>query len=256
MSDSNLDTLFAVVDKYVEMANAEVASRWDSWKISFEQYELYQTIGSLLYRQLTLASQLAFSPNVWNGHIAPIILRSMADVHITLAWILSDPLERSRKYILFGLGQNKLEIEQRKNIKDSDMEKNQEIIKAKESWANAQRFTFLTDVELGSWSGITTRKMAEEANCLDFYNFVYTPFSAATHSTWNHVGLYNVTRCGNPLHRFHFVPVNPEIPSDYHYLYLAGKYLNKSLVAFDSKYGPSEVSGSSFSYLKKELYGD
>jgi hypothetical protein len=33
--------------------------------------------------------------------------------------------------------------------------------------------------------------MAEQAGLLDFYNYVYTPFSQCAHSTWYHVGRYN-----------------------------------------------------------------
>jgi hypothetical protein len=42
--------------------------------------------------------------------MAPIILRAMVDLYITLSWIFKDPLERSKKYIAYGLGQEKLEI--------------------------------------------------------------------------------------------------------------------------------------------------
>ena len=38
----------------------------------------------------------------------------MVDAYITLAWIFDDPLERSRKFLLYGLGQAKLSNEHRK----------------------------------------------------------------------------------------------------------------------------------------------
>jgi hypothetical protein len=37
-------------------------------------------------------------------------------------------------------------------------------------WLKSQRIPQLLEVNLGSWSGLTVRKMAEEAECLDFYN--------------------------------------------------------------------------------------
>ena len=52
---------------------------------------------------------------MWTAHIAPVILRAMVDTHITLAWILKDPPERSRRFIFYGLGQVKLDIEHRKS---------------------------------------------------------------------------------------------------------------------------------------------
>jgi len=30
--------------------------------------------------------------------------------------------------------------------------------------------------------------MAEEAGCIDFYNYVYSPFSGCVHSMWQHIG--------------------------------------------------------------------
>jgi hypothetical protein len=48
--------------------------------------------------------------------------------------------------------------------------------------------------------------MAEEAGCIDFYNYVYTPFSACAHSMWHHIARYDLRECGNPLHRHHRRP--------------------------------------------------
>ena len=80
--------------------------------------------------------------------------------------------------------------------------------------------------------------MAEEADCLDFYNYVYTPFSACTHSMWHHIARYNLVQCVNPLHRFHAVPVAiDDTPADLEMVYLAGKYLQKTFAAFDKETG-------------------
>jgi hypothetical protein len=56
--------------------------------------------------------------------------------------------------------------------------------------------SFFIDVNLsGSWSGIDTRKMAEEAGLRDFYRFTHPNFSSAVHSTWNHVGRWGMVQC-------------------------------------------------------------
>jgi hypothetical protein len=92
--------------------------------------------------------------------------------------------------------------------------------------------------------------MAEEAGCLDFYNFVYTPFSACTHSMWHHVARYNLKQCQNPLHRFHAAPDVPEAPSlDPHYLYLGAKYLQKTFATFDNAVGTTIDFQSAFDLL-------
>jgi len=240
---------------YIEFARKELQHRWNKWPKTLKDYEIYEAIGGLLARQVTLATQTAVSPGIWNGHIAPIIHRTMADVYIKLSWLLQEPLERSRKYILYGLGQNKLEIEHRKSKLDkyNPDPTEKKIIGSLETWGNSQRYTFLTDVDLGSWSGISTRKMAEEVDCLDFYNFVYQTFSAASHSTWNHVGRYNVKYCHNPLHKFHKVPNDPDIGSDIFNFYLSAKYLEKSFNLFDDSLEIDSEVESAFNYLNSRL---
>src|SRR3546814_8225011 len=68
----------------------------------------------MLARQATLAKDVARAPMLWTGNSAPILLRAMADAYINIAWLLLDPVERCRKFILFGLGQAKLELEHRR----------------------------------------------------------------------------------------------------------------------------------------------
>lgn len=256
---SDIDTqegLLHFIREYIKIARKELDYRWTNFNVKFENYEAYQVIGALMARQVTLATQMASSPMIWNNHMAPIIHRTMADVYITFAWILKDPLDRSKKYISYGLGQNKLILEHRKAKHKEGDTADQEIIDAYEQWANTQRYTFLTDIDLGSWSGLTTRKMAEEADCIDFYNYVYITFSPAAHSMWNHVGRFNVIHCKNLLHRYHLIPIDPDFDSDIFNLYLAAKYLDKTFRAFDSTYDKSINFESSFRFLCRTLDTD
>jgi len=243
---ANHDRTYQLIDDFIARAREELKERWNLWKIDLSQNEFHEVIGALLARQVTLARYLAQCPPIWNGHIAPLILRAMADVYISLAWVLIDPVEHSRKFILYGLGQEKLQLEHRKakiaNRVASPEEKI--IIDASEAWINSQRFTFLTEVNIGSWSGIPTRKMAEDAGCIDFYNYVYNPFSSCVHSMWHHIARYNLRECANPLHQYHGVPEDPDMEIDPHYFFLAGKYLQKTFSRFDESV-PTEVKGPS-----------
>ena len=226
-----------IVGDYIRATRAELQARWEAWKLDLCKHEMHEAIGALMARQVSLANQLALSPYAWNGHIAPLVLRSMADTYITLAWIFQDPFERSRRFIHHGLGQEKLLLEHRKDIlrKEGKDEKTDPVVKATEAWIDSQQFTFLTEVNIGSWSGLDTRKMAEEAGCLDLYRYSYQPFSAATHSMWHHVSRYNLRQCENPLHRYHWVPHDPDLSSDPDYWYRAAKYVAKTWDLFDRK---------------------
>ena len=253
--ESNFKQIEQLIRTFIEQARVELKERWEKWQINLSQSEFHEVVGALLARQVTLARQLAECPLIWNGHIAPIILRAMADVYISLAWVLKDPIERSRKFILYGLGQAKLQIEHRKaQIGDREPKSAEKMmIEASESWINSQRFTFLTEVNIGSWSGISTRKMAEEADCIDFYNYVYNPFSACAHSIWYHIARYNLKQCANPLHQYHQVPDDPELAMDPYNLYLAAKYLQKTFSAFDEKIAIQVDVPSAYEHLCESL---
>ena len=248
-----------LIRTFIEQARLELKERWKKWVIDLSQSELHEVVGALLARQVTLARQMAVCPPIWNGHIAPIILRAMADVYISLVWILKDPVDRSRKFVLYGLGQAKLELElelEHRKVQIGDRKPTPEEkmrIEASEAWINSQRFTFLTEVNVGSWSGIPTRQMAEEADCIDFYNYVYNPFSACTHSMWHHVARYNLRQCANPLHQYHQVPEDPELPMDPYNLYLAAKYLQKTFTTFDDKFSIQVDVPSAYEHLCESL---
>lgn len=259
MNDKGRPPIFDCVEKivceFVASAQAELKARCDGWELDVAEREIHEVIGALLARQVTLAIQIARNPLLWNGHAAPVLLRAMADVYISIAWIFGDPGERSRKFILYGLGQLKLHLERRKALLGNDPPDPREeaLIKHEEGWMESQRISVLTDVDFGSWSDLNTRKMAEEAGCLDFYEHVYVPFSGAAHSMWQHVGRYNTKTCLNPLHRVHRVPCIPDTGIDPDYLHLAAKYLRKAFSLFDEKTGVKVDVPSAYDILDKRF---
>ena len=115
---NEIDTLLEFMDEYCSIIVTGFRERLKKWQIEIYNSETYEAIGGLLSRQVILSMHLASCPPIWNGHIAPLILRTMTDAHITLAWILLDPDERSKKYILYGLGQEKLYLEHLENVKE------------------------------------------------------------------------------------------------------------------------------------------
>lgn len=239
MSDhDDWNAIVSMANNYTQMVRAELSERWEKWQLDLVNREMYEVVGSLMARQVTLATQLASAPMIWNSHIAPMTLRAMTEVYITLAWVFCDPMDRAQKFILYGLGQEKLQIEHRKaDLEALGLDPDDDpLIKTMEAWINSQRYTFLTEVNVGSWSGLDVRSMAQEANCADLYNFAYVPFSAATHSMWQHVSRYNLITCTNPLHGYHRTPIDPpETWIDPDYLYRAAKYVEKSFKLFDAK---------------------
>ena len=95
--------------------------------------------------------------------------------------------------------------------------------------------------------------MAEEADCIDLYNYVYQPFSTAAHNMWNHVSRYNLAPSDNPLHNFLLIPRINDWESELNYLELGGKYLAKMLNLFDRTYSHVSIVPSSFAALQREI---
>nr|WP_292655695.1 DUF5677 domain-containing protein [Nitratifractor sp.] len=130
------------MSSYCEMVRESLNERWDKIPLELFDSEVYEVIGGLLARQATLTIQLAENPGIWNGHIAPLILRSMTDAHITLAWIMVEDFKtRAKQYINYGLGQEKKLIDHLKNESDEN-EDLEELIRIKEKWLETQKYAF------------------------------------------------------------------------------------------------------------------
>lgn len=196
-----------ILENYIVNIGDDLTLRWNEWVKDLNQTEVYEVIGGLISRQVSITKEFASNPNLWNPNIAPILMRSLIDNYINFSWILLDPVERSRKFIFFGLGQEKLLLEHRKKaqaeISDND---NQMIIEAMENWINSQNYDFLTVVNVGSWSEKSVREMAIETGEQELYNYSYQSFSSATHNMWNHISKFNLEHSENPLHRYTKVP--------------------------------------------------
>jgi hypothetical protein len=235
-SENDFRGLFEAIERKVRR---ELRHRCEAYQPDFEAPEVFSVVTALLARQAALAVELASAPQLWNGHSAPLFLRAMTDVHITVSWILLEPKIRAKQYIDYGLGQAVLTLEHRKadlaSADDSYKEMLEQSIQAEEAWINAQKLSFLVDVNVGAWSGKTTRQMAEEAGILDFYNHVYLPFSQCAYSTWYHVGRYNSWPSESPLTRLLWVAGIRDSSSDAWNLNLAAKYLDKTFNVFDEK---------------------
>src|SRR5437899_75743 len=121
------ETIWQLVVDYIDAVRNELTERGQKWPVDLDATEVHEVINGLMARQVTLAIQLAEAPSIWNGHVAPLLLRSMADCHISLAWIFENPGPRARMYVLHGLGQKKLWMEHfKESLKAKGSEKPEE----------------------------------------------------------------------------------------------------------------------------------
>lgn len=239
MEDKNpISELIETYESYLKSSFEEL---WGSVKIEYDKLESYSVIGGLLSRQVTMSIQMARSPNTWNGHSAPLFLRAMTDLHIALSWIMLDIEERSKKYILHGLGEEKLLMEHyKKELEDypdnTNNEQLSQLVDAKSAWINSQRRDFLVEVNLGNWAQLDYRRMSQEADCESLYKFAYKPFSHAAHNMWPHVSIYNCKYCNSPLHKYHLIPDLLEAHIDVDFLFRSCKYVHMAYKLFIEKF--------------------
>ena len=250
-----LKEIIAISSEYSTRIKADMVQRIEFWGASFEEEQLRSVIGALIARQITLACEFSNALSVWNSHVAPIIQRCMVDVYITLSWIFKDPRNRAAKYVEFGLGQVKLQIEHRKKQMEADGYSvvDDPGLGHLQSWLSSQEIAPLVEVNVGSWSGKSVREMAEEAGCIDFYNYSFAPLSGCVHSTWAHVSRMNLVPSANPLHRLISVPVVQSLPFDLGHLEIVARYVNKTFRLFDEQLGLEFGAECSYDWLITEL---
>ena len=209
--------------------------RWSAYLRDASVEAAGEVLAGLLARQTDLALAFARSSVLWEPAVAPVLLRTMIETHINLAWIAKDSAHRARLFVEYGLGQMKLINEHRKAYVDEqggDLEDDDPYV-AQKAWLEAQRMASLTEVNVGSWSGKSTRQLAIEAGLISLYNLAYEPFSGAVHSQWHCVGWLNMDYCADPLHGLHRLPVWGGVP-ERHHLLVAVKYLTLSLEECDA----------------------
>lgn len=231
--DGLLESLRRLAEDFERATRLAMAELYGAYEHSAEGIPEQEVVFGLLARQASLAIGLLRSPQSWNGDMAPVILRTMIDLHLTLAWILQDPAPRSREFVNYGLGRTKLYAEHMKQqieLGAADPSMSQSV-EALEAFISADRYPWLVEVNTGAWGGEDLRKMAQATGQESLYNLAYSPFSAATHNTWQHISMYNLVPCEEPLHALHRVPVIAEALFDPDYAYRTAKYLDRSLTA-------------------------
>ncbi len=236
------DPLEAFVLTFRNAVRADLRDRLTKWPLNLNELEAFEVVTALLCRQATLVMDMASSPGVWTPHLAPVLLRAIADVFISLAWILKDPGPRARRFVEDGLGAIKLQVAHQKRALETaadpyEAEQLRQMVDLWSTWLTSQRMEALVEVNLGSWSGLNTRKMADEAGFIDFYNHVYQPFSGVAHSNWAHVSMFNTIYCQNPAHSFHRCAAISPADADLYWVYLASKYFSKTVSHFDDTMG-------------------
>jgi len=134
------------------------------------------------------------------------LLRSLAETHITLAYLTAkEDVELWRTYRAYGVGQAKLAFLKLVEREDEELPKHVDI-DVLNQLANEDMWQEFVSIDVGQWTGLTVRKMAEIAGVKDIYDKYYVWPSGFVHAHWSAVRDSVFGICANPLHRFHRIP--------------------------------------------------
>lgn len=252
MSKDFFGELIPVLEGYIEDVN-EAIKRRNGPDVTLDLYNTHvpTVLAGLLARQATLTTRLAQSPPLWDGHAAPLFLRAMVECLVSFKWIAIAPEQRAAEYIGYGLGQAKLMLSHlQKEIAVADDDRKDRLIQAatmQEAWILSQRLIQFVDVNLGSWTGSSIRKMCEEIGETNLYQYWFVPHSSCVHSTWQHVSIWNTRTCGNPLHLGHGISAFAAPDMTLQYVEQSANFFDMIVDSFDGFYkldiGPSNLLG-------------
>lgn len=182
------------------------------------KYDLYNTgrdeiLLGLFSRLTRLYVFISLNSNLWARDIAAILLRCLTDTAITFAYLAKAGTEKDfNDFISYGEGKEKLLM---LHIQDTYPSRKTLEGRSPEDIANELGGGFtpeLIDIELGNWTKKSARDLAKIAGLEEFYKLVYDPTSSDIHGTWVSLKNSNLTRCIQPLHRFHRMPNFYELP--------------------------------------------
>ena len=194
----------------------------------------------LLARNASIYMELATSPTLWRGTVAPMLLRPMIEVNINLKYIAMDPVERAEKFIAYGLSQGKMFSENFAKEEEEGHEGVWEVLfkeatRIWEEFVEEERKLEDVKVKWGDWEGGNTRKRAQEAGMAGVYRHGWNMFSPCIHGTWQFVGRFNGFRT-SPGGRLKGRITAGEGEWTPHYLYVGAKYLDASIETFDEAF--------------------
>lgn len=200
-------------------ANAELAVEYlqelsAAYRCDLFEPERDEILLGLFSRLTRLHFKLCTDPAFWSRDIAGIMLRCMVDTGITFAFLAKHGTEQNFKdFKTYGEGKQKLLM-----LHLQDTYPDLESIEGRTAAEIAQSMgggltPEVLDIELDNWTKKSARDLAITAGFEKYYRLAYDPSSADVHGTWMSLDNSNLTRCVQPLHRFHRLPGYFEPPA-------------------------------------------
>jgi hypothetical protein len=171
-----------------------------------DRYEVLTGLTGRLVRQSEAAVRV---PVLWTREFGSWLLRAAIETKIVTAWLEHKSGDVFASYKDYGRGKLKLvklhlenfinehddvDEDLRTYLEDLTVEVNQDL------WEEWQEISIAK-----TFSGVNARDMAIDVGMKRDYDFVFAPASGVAHGDWVALDRDALTRCANPLHRWHRV---------------------------------------------------
>jgi hypothetical protein len=206
-------SLYELLRRNASIAVEYVDSLWSKVRCDLYSPERDEILLGLFSRMTRLYVVIGADPNLWARDIAGIMLRCLVDTAVTFAYLVSAGTDQEfSDFIRYGEGKEKLLM-----LHLQETYPDRESLEGKDATRIAEELgggfaPELIDIELDNWTKKSARDLAIAAGLEEFYRLVYDPTSPDVHGTWMSLKRSNLSRCAEPLHRFHRLPSYMEPP--------------------------------------------
>jgi hypothetical protein len=158
------------------------------------------------------------APHMWCSEHGAGIIRQLAETEIVMTWMDRQDPEVYERYQNYGIGKAKLQRRRMSELAEK-FEGNppallvQALERAQQRLGGDWGEEFINVSLDSTFAGISVRQMALDCGLEDLYRYVYQGASAVTHGEWDPIDDQMMTRCGNPLHRWHRLPSTDLAPA-------------------------------------------
>jgi hypothetical protein len=161
-------------------------------------------LASRMYRQM---ADFLERPSAWAHGTSELHTRPLVETRIVSAWLVKrDDPTIFAGYIEHGLGKLKLLRDHINNdVGPNPDPEVAEMLKALDARVNVERDEWFQPVNVGAFSDVSIRRMAEEVNLKREYDLAYAPLSSSNHGEWAAVRDDDTVLCEEVLHGGHRV---------------------------------------------------
>ena len=207
LDEAETDRLLEVSGRNAEKAFNYLKTLGDTYKCDLFSPERDEILLGLFSRLTRLFFKMCTDPSLWAQDMAGILLRCLAETGIVFAYLSGQGTpEEFASFRSYGEGKQKLlmlHLQDTYSGSQSLQGKSPAEIARSVSDGASPEFV---NIELDNWTKKSARDLALAAGFEKYYRLVYDPSSADVHGTWMSLDQSNLTRCSQPLHRFHRLP--------------------------------------------------